>query len=94
MHNEVEDESHKTVTFPRWHSVSATAKRLGVSPSLVYQWCHERRLPHVRFGKGSRRGKIMIDEADMHAFVVAAKVEAGEGSGPNDAPTLRHITQP
>jgi len=94
MHDDDGDgERRGTVTCTKWHSVSVTAKRYGVSPSLVYQWCHERRLPHVRLGKASKRGKILIDEADAHAFFVAAKVEAAEGSVPTDAPTLRHITQ-
>ncbi len=68
------------------------AERLGVSPSLVYRWCHERRLAHLRLGGAGRRGKILIGEADLGAFLDALKVEAGAGAGPGGAPALRHIT--
>ncbi len=70
-------------------SVQETAERLGVSASLVYQWCAEKRLSHFRLGKAGHRGKILIDEKDVEAFAAATRVEAGEGNGP--APALRHI---
>lgn len=69
-------------------SVKQAAERLGVSPSLVYQWCNERRLPHLRLGQTGRRGKILIEAKDVDAFLEAARVEAGEGS---PTPALRHI---
>ena len=67
------------------------AERLGVSPSLVYQWCAERRLPHLRLGRGGRRGKILIEEGDIDAFLATARVESGAGAG--NGPPLRHITR-
>jgi excisionase family DNA binding protein len=70
-------------TTRKWLSVQETADRLGVSPSLVYQWCHERTLPHLRLGKAGRRGKILIDEADLDAFIAASRVEAGQGTAPS-----------
>lgn len=76
-------------TTRTWLSVQETAERLGVSPSLVYQWCQERTLPHLRLGKAGRRGKIRIDEADVEAFIAASRVEAGTGTVP--APALRQI---
>jgi excisionase family DNA binding protein len=79
-------------TTRNWLSVQQTAERLGVSPSLVYQWCQEKRLAHLRLGKAGRRGKILIDETDVDAFLAAARVEAGEDNDPA-APTLRHISQ-
>lgn len=72
------------------HTVKQTAERLGVSASLVYQWCQEKRLAHVRLGKAGRRGKILIEETDVEAFVAAARVEAGEAAS---SPVMRHITR-
>ena len=69
-------------------SVKQAAERVGVSESMIYQWCHERRLAHLRLGTGGRRGKILIEEADLDAFVNAQRVEAGEAS---TAPALKHI---
>jgi excisionase family DNA binding protein len=66
---------------PKQAAVSA-----GVSLSLVYQWCEERRLPHYRLGGGGRRGGIRIDEKDLAKFLAGCRVEAG----PEDC-TLRHI---
>ena len=77
-------------TDKKWLSVKQTAERLGVSPSLVYQWCQEKRLAHLRLGKAGRRGKILITEADVEAFVGALRVEAGEES---TAPAPKHITR-
>ncbi len=79
------------LTATRRLSVKQAAERLGVSPSLVYQWCAERRLPHLRLGRGGRRGKILIEEADIDAFLATARVESGAVAG-NDPP-LRHITR-
>lgn len=75
-------------TDKKWLSVKSTAERLGVSPSLVYQWCLEKRLAHLRLGKAGRRGKILIDEADVDVFVGAQRVEAGDHS---PAPGLVYI---
>lgn len=77
-------------TTRTWLSVQETAERLGVSPSLVYQWCQERTLPHLRLGTAGRRGKIRIDEADVDAFIAASRVEAGQGRTPVP---LKHITR-
>ena len=73
-------------------TVKQAAERLGVSPSLVYQWCNERRLAHLRLGRDGKRGKILIDEKDVDEFIASARVEAGKGTGPIPAP-LRHITR-
>lgn len=50
-------------------SVKKAAERAGVSASLVYAWCHERRLPHYRAGGAGKRGRILIAPADLDAFV-------------------------
>jgi excisionase family DNA binding protein len=72
-------------------TVKQAAVRLGISPSLVYGWCEDRILPHFRLGnKGSRRGKILIEETALDAFLQCRKVEAGAGNAASLA--LRHIT--
>jgi excisionase family DNA binding protein len=63
------------------------AERIGVSDSLIYEWCSSGQLPHYRFGKKGRRGKILIDPAELEAFVVAHHREAR-----TEAPPLKHIT--
>jgi excisionase family DNA binding protein len=45
------------------------AARAGVSLSLVYAWCDDRLLPHYRFGRAGKRGRILIEEADLAAFL-------------------------
>ena len=69
-------------------SVKQAAERVGVSESMIYQWCHERRLAHLRLGTGGSRGKILIEEADLDAFLMASKVESGDDS---PAPGLVYI---
>jgi hypothetical protein len=55
---------------------------------LIYQWCDERRLPHYRVGGRGKRGKILIGQDDLEAFLHACRVEpvviVEEG-------TLKHI---
>jgi excisionase family DNA binding protein len=55
-------------------TVKQAAERAGVSESLVYEWCQEQRLPHYRLGGEGRRGKIVIDEADLTRFLEACRV--------------------
>src|SRR6266852_2087038 len=47
----------------------------GVSVSMVYLWCEERRLRHYRCGSKARRGRILIEDADLTAFLEACRVE-------------------
>jgi excisionase family DNA binding protein len=57
-------------------TVKQAAERAGVSESLVYEWCSEQRLPHYRLGGQGRRGKIVIDEADLTRFLDECRVAA------------------
>jgi len=70
-------------------SIKEAAERTGVSQAMLYQWCKEKRLSHFRFGGMGRRGKILIDPADLEAFLASCKVTPSaclpEG--------LRHIRQ-
>ena len=45
------------------------AAQAGVSISLVYLWCDQRLLTHFRFGSKGKRGKILIEESDLVAFM-------------------------
>ena len=71
-------------------TVREVAESVGVSMSLVYQWCNERRLPHLRLGKNGKRGKILINQSDLTDFLKSLRVEP-EQRGQTDG--LRHIIQ-
>jgi excisionase family DNA binding protein len=63
------------------------AERINVSDSLIYEWCSAGILPHYRFGKPGRRGKILIDEVELDAFMAAHRREVRR-----EVPSLKHIT--
>ena len=63
------------------------ARRLGVSDSLIYEWCAEGVLTHYRFGRKGRRGRILIDETEFEAFLAGCRQEGRQ----DPAPELRHI---
>jgi excisionase family DNA binding protein len=71
-------------------TVKQVATRLRISPSLVYSWCDDHILPHYRMGGKGRRGKILIEEAVLDAFLQSRKVEGK----PVDASSLglKHIS--
>ncbi len=52
----------------------------GVSVSLIYQWCEERRLAHYRCGTKGRRGRILIDRDELLQFLRQCRVEAAEAA--------------
>lgn len=56
-------------------TVKEAGKTVGVSPAMIYLWCQERRLKHYRVGSEGRRGKILIDAADLEAFMQRCLVE-------------------
>ena len=72
---------------PTFLSVRDAALRVGVSASLVYQWCAEGTLPHYRLGGSGRRGKIVIDPAELDKLFADSRVSGG-GAGTEP---LRHI---
>lgn len=71
-------------------TVKQVAERLRISASLVYSWCEDQILPHYRMGGKGKRGKILIEEAALDAFLQSRKVEGK----PVDASSLglKHIT--
>lgn len=77
-------------------TVKQAAERLGVSQSLVYMLCEGRQLAHRRIGAKGKRGKIIILEEDIAAFLESIKVEARHTpEGPTMAmPRLKHLRLP
>ncbi len=67
-------------------TVKQVAERIGVSDSLIYEWCSAGLLRHYRFGGKGRRGKLLIEENDLEAFLAACRHEAQR-----EAPLLQHI---
>src|SRR5215469_5522592 len=59
-------------------TVREAAERAGVSESLIYLLCDERRLPHYRPGGKGKRGKILIDPRDLDAYMQSCRVDAEE----------------
>jgi excisionase family DNA binding protein len=74
-------------------TVKQAAERASVSPALVYQWCEERRLIHYRVGGKGKRGKLLIDAADLDNFMESLRVETGDVPG-RQCPQkkFRHLT--
>lgn len=70
-------------------TVKQAAEQVGISESLVYEWCAEGILPHYRFGRKGRRGKILIDETEFEAFLAGCRQKARQDTAP--LPELRHI---
>ena len=62
----------------RYLTVRQAAERVGVSASLVYQWCADGTLPHYRLGASGRRGKIVIDPAELDRVLSRAADRASE----------------
>ena len=64
------------------------AARIGVSDSMIYEWCSSGRLPHYRFGRPGRRGKILIEEKELDALLAACRQDARPQE---EIPPLKHI---
>ena len=69
-------------------TVARAAARAGVSKSLVYAWCADGTLPHLRVGRAGKRGKVLVRAADLDAVLAGFRVRAGR---PPPAPPLVHI---
>ena len=71
-------------------TVKQVSQRLRISASLVYSWCEDRILPHYRMGGKGKRGKILIEEVALDAFLLSRKVEGKAGD--DSSLDLKHIT--
>ena len=67
-------------------TVKLAAARIGCSSQLVYRLIEQRRLPHLRVGGTNSRGKILIEEADVEAFLATCRVAGGEECSPPAPP--------
>jgi excisionase family DNA binding protein len=67
-------------------TVKGAAERAGVSVSLIYAWCERRLLTHFRVGVPGKRGKILIAEADLDAYLANLKVEGAIDQAPPPSP--------
>ena len=67
----------------RLYSVKEAARRLMISPALMYALCSACRIRHERHGLG--RGKILISESALEAYRSSRTVEV-EGE-PKPAPS-------
>lgn len=59
-------------------TVAEAAERAGVSESLIYQLCEERRIAHFRPGGKGKRGKILICPRDLDALMESCRIRAAE----------------
>ena len=73
-------------------TVKQVAARLRISASLVYSWCEDQILPHYRMGRKGKRGKILIDDAVLDAFLQSCRVESRAVDA--SALGLKHINLP
>jgi excisionase family DNA binding protein len=62
-------------------TVAQSAERLEISISLVYRLIEEGRLGCVRIGQLGRRGKVVIREKDLRAFVEALEKASAKRYG-------------
>jgi excisionase family DNA binding protein len=71
-HSPCSEGSYHRKEFPV--TVKEAAEKLEVSVSLVYQLIADARLPHHRIGGRGRRGKIVIQNEDIQAFLASCRV--------------------
>jgi excisionase family DNA binding protein len=71
-------------------TVKQVAERLRISASLVYSWCEDQILPHYRMGGKGKRGKILIEEPALDAFLQSRKVDGKRVDASSLG--LKHIT--
>lgn len=62
-------------------TVQQAAQKLEISVSLAYSLVAEGRLPCRRIGRKGRRGKIIVSEEDLKAFLESVKIESAEIHG-------------
>lgn len=50
--------------------INEASKLMGVSESVLYKMCREKRIPHIKYGKdGSKRPKIKFRVIDIHKWL-------------------------
>jgi len=72
-----------------WYDVTDVAALLKVSPRTVQRWCRERRVPHVRVGRGIRFTAEQLVEIET-VYSRARALSVTSVDAPN--PGYRHVT--
>jgi excisionase family DNA binding protein len=72
-----------------WYDVTDVAALLKVSPRTVQRWCRERRVPHVRVGRGIRFTAEQLAEIES-VYSRARALSPASVDAPN--PGYRHVT--
>jgi len=60
-------------------TVKQAALVSGLSASLIYLLCAQKKLAHLRCGTKGRRGRVLIAEADLAAFMESCRIGADIG---------------
>jgi excisionase family DNA binding protein len=68
-------------------TVREASGRIGISTSLVYALCQAGVILHTRHGRPGRRGKIVISEEALAAYLQTCKKDGGE----SPSVPLKHI---
>ena len=71
-------------------TVNEAAKRIGISPSKLYQLVARREIAHYRLGVG---GKIILADADIDAFMARCRVGTADvpPAVPSPRVVLKHL---
>lgn len=62
-------------------TVAQAAKRLGISPALIYELCRHGLIRHFRHGRPGRRGVIRIAEAALEEYQVSCESDGRLAEG-------------
>ncbi|MEZ6142927.1 MAG: helix-turn-helix domain-containing protein [Zavarzinella sp.] len=71
------------------YSIKDLARFLGVSMSTVYGWIARRELPHYRLGAAGRRGRIIVQQADLDLFLAQRRLESEQPQETEQRPVPR-----
>lgn len=69
-----------------WYDAQDVARRLKVTPRTVQRWCRERRIPHVRIGRGIRFTAQQLVEIESAYRVEPRQLVDVSASNPSYAP--------
>lgn len=56
----------------QWLTVKAAAARMSVSPMTVYRLVYDEKLTPHNIGRGTKKPRIRLDEAEVDAFMKAS----------------------
>jgi excisionase family DNA binding protein len=73
-------------------TVKDAARRLGLSPSLIYSLCAFGAIKHTRHGRPGKRGTIRISEEAIAQYQASCRVE--QPAIPSAIPRFKHLNLP